>query len=177
MSVDWQALFAFSVSPLELVVRGTAIYWFLFILFRIVLRRDVGAIAVADVLLLVLVADAAQNAMAGEYRSISDGFVLVATIVSWNVLIDWLAFRFPRVRRLVEPPELLLVRDGRILHRNLRREFMTVADLRAKLREHGVDDVREVRAAYMEGDGEVSVITRGSEARRPRRGVRGASGA
>jgi uncharacterized membrane protein YcaP (DUF421 family) len=176
VSVDWQTLFAFSVSPLELAVRGTAIYWFLFVLFR-VLRRDVGAIAVADILLLVLVADAAQNAMAGEYRSISDGFVLVLTIVGWNVLIDWLAFRFPGIRRLVEPRELLLIRDGRILHRNLRREFMTVADLRAKLREHGIEDVGEVRAAYMEGDGEVSVITRRSETRRPRRGVRGASGA
>ena len=177
MSVDWQALFAFSVSPLELVVRGSAIYWFLFVLFRAVLRRDVGSIAVADVLLLVLVADAAQNAMSGEYRSISDGLVLVSTIVAWNVLIDWLAFRFPALRRLIEPRDLRLVDDGRILHRNLRREFMNVADLRAKLREHGVEDIRAVRAAYMESDGEVSVITRRNETRRPRRGVRGASGA
>ena len=84
MDVDWHALFAFSVPPLELIVRGSAIYWFLFLLFRLVLRRDIGAIGVADVLLLVLVADAAQNAMAGEYRSISDGILLVSTIIGWQ---------------------------------------------------------------------------------------------
>jgi uncharacterized membrane protein YcaP (DUF421 family) len=175
MSVDWQALFAFSIPPLELVIRGSAIYWFLLVLFRVVLRRDVGAIAVADVLLLVLVADAAQNAMAGEYRSITDGLVLVSTIVGWNVLVDWLAYRFAAIRRLLEAPALLLVREGRILHRNLRREFLTVEDLLGKLREHGVDDIGQVRAAYMESDGEVSVIERrGAEA--PRRRARRAAG-
>lgn len=68
--VPWRALFALSVPPVELVVRGTAIYWFLFLIFRVVLRRNVGAVAIADVLLLVIVADAAQNAMAGDYKSI-----------------------------------------------------------------------------------------------------------
>ena len=62
-------LFGLSVSPLELVVRGTAMYWFLFVLFRVVLRRDTGSLAIADVLLLVIIADAAQNAMSGSYQS------------------------------------------------------------------------------------------------------------
>jgi uncharacterized membrane protein YcaP (DUF421 family) len=136
----------------------------------------VGAIGVADVLLLVLVADAAQNAMAGEYRSISDGLVLVSTIVGWNVLVDWLVYRFAAVRRLLEAPALILVRDGRILHRNLRREFLTVEELRGKLREHGVDDIDQVRAAYMESDGEVSVITRRGEPEAPQRRARRAAG-
>jgi uncharacterized membrane protein YcaP (DUF421 family) len=74
MDIDWHSLFTFSVAPLELVIRGSAVYWFLFLVFRLVLRRDVGAIGIADVLLLVLVADAAQNAMAGDYRSISPNF-------------------------------------------------------------------------------------------------------
>jgi uncharacterized membrane protein YcaP (DUF421 family) len=177
MTLDWQALFSFSVAPLELVVRGTAIYWFLFAIFRVVLRRDVGAIGVADVLLLVLVADAAQNAMAGEYRSISDGIVLVSTIIGWNVAIDWAAFRFPALRPLVQPMEMPLVRDGRILHRNLRRELMTVEDLLGMLREQGIEDVGEVRAAYIESDGAVSVIKRrGHATPGPRRRPRGASG-
>jgi len=174
MTVDWQALFSFSVAPLELVVRGSAIYWFLFAIFRVVLRRDVGAIGVADILLLVLVADAAQNAMAGEYRSISDGIVLVSTIIGWNVVLDWLAFRFPAARRVIEPPALPLVRDGRILHRNLRREFITVEDLRAKLREQGVEDLAQVRTACLESDGEVSVVTARRDGQRPRRRARAA---
>lgn len=177
IDIDWLLLFTFSVPPLELVVRGSAMYWFLFVVFRLVPRRDVGGIGVADVLLLVLVADAAQNAMAGDYRSISDGFVLVATIIGWNVAIDSAAFRFPALRRLVQPMETPLVRDGRILHRNLRRELMTVEDLLGMLREQGIENVAEVRAAYIESDGAVSVIKRrGGAAPGPRRRTRGASG-
>lgn len=158
MSVDFHALFAFTVSPLELFVRGSAVYLFLLAVFRTVLQRDLGAVGVADMMVLVLVADAAQNAMAGEYRSISDGLVLVSTILGWNLGLDYLAFRFPRVRRILQPPVLLLIRDGRVLHRNLRREFLTMDELEAKLREHGVTDVADVAEAFMESDGSITVI-------------------
>ena len=73
MDLDWSALFGLSLSPLELIVRGTAMYWFLFLLFRVVIRRRVGAVGISDVLLLVIIADASQNAMSGDYQSISDG--------------------------------------------------------------------------------------------------------
>ena len=160
MELDWLALFGSSVSPLEMVVRGSVMYWFLFLAFRWILRRDVGAIGIADVLFVVLVADAAQNAMGGEYRSITDGMLLVSTIIAWNIAIDCVAYRFPAVRRFLQPSGLALIHDGRILGRNLRRELITVDELLGKLREHGVDDVGEVRAAYMESDGQISVIKR-----------------
>jgi uncharacterized membrane protein YcaP (DUF421 family) len=160
MTVDWSELFAFTTAPLELVVRGSAVYLFLFTVFRSVFKRDVGAVGMADILLLVLVADAVQNAMAGDYRSISDGLVLVSTILGWNALLDYLAYRSPRLRRLLQAPEVCLVRDGRIVQRNLRRELMTEDELMGKLREHGVAHVAEVRRAFMESDGTVSVIRR-----------------
>ena len=153
-----QELFRFDVSPWELIVRGTAMYWFLFVLFRFVLRRDVGSLAIADVLLVVLIADAAQNAMSGSYNSVSGGFVLVATIAAWNYLLDWASYRSERVRRFVEPPPLRLVRDGRVLRGNLRREMITVDELKAKLRQQGIERVGDVKSAYMESDGEISAI-------------------
>ena len=160
MSLDLQSIFALSVSPWEMVIRGSAMYWFLFILFRLLVRRRVGAVGIGDVLLLVIIADAAQNAMAGEYRSVTDGMILVCTIVAWNVLTDWATYRWRAIERLLEPPPLLLVRNGRILHRHLRVEFISEAELRGKLREHGVTDPAEVEAAYMETDGAMSVIRR-----------------
>jgi uncharacterized membrane protein YcaP (DUF421 family) len=155
---DWQELFGLSVSPWELVIRGTAVYWFLVIVFRLVLRRDTGSVGIADILLLVIIADAAQNAMAGEYRSITDGLILVSTIIAWNVAIDWASFRSPRLRRLFEPRAVQLVRDGRILRRNLKQEHLAEEELMGKLREHGVDNVKDVKAAYIEPEGEISVI-------------------
>lgn len=160
MMPNWHNLFALTVSPVELLIRGSLIYLFLFAVFRTVLKRDFGNIGLADVLLLVLVADAAQNAMAAEYRSVSDGLILLSTMIGWNLLFDFLAYRSPRWRRLLKPPEICVIRDGRIIHRNLRREYLSVDDLHAKLREHGIEDLSEVRVAYMESDGTFSVLTR-----------------
>jgi uncharacterized membrane protein YcaP (DUF421 family) len=170
-------LFRFGVSPLELFVRGTAMYWFLFVLLRFVLRRDAGSIGLADILLLVLIADASQNAMAGDYKTVTDGVVLVCTIVGWNWLTDWASYRYPAVRRFTEAPPLVLVRRGRIEWRNLRRENITVPELMANLREQGIDKLADVKMARMEPDGVISVIRasspggdRGADERGVRRG-------
>lgn len=160
MGVDWGRIFSFSVPPLEMVARGTAMFWFLFVLFRFIVRREAGAVGVADILLLVIVADAAQNGMAGEYRSVTDGMVLVATIVGWNMLLDYLAFKSPRLERLLEPRQLLMVKNGQIQYYSLRRQFMTEAELMAKLREHGVEKLAEVKRAYLESGGSITVIRR-----------------
>ena len=155
---DLGALFGLSLPPAELVIRGTAIYWFLFLLFRFVLRRDTGAMAITDVLLLVVIADAAQNAMAGEYTSITDGVLLVSTIAAWNYGLDWAAFRYEPMRWLVEGDPVRLITDGKVHRRNLRRELMTMDDLMAALREHGLERLDQVKCARMEKDGEISVI-------------------
>lgn len=160
MAIDWAELFGLSVSPAELIVRGTAMYWFLFVLFRVVIRRRVGAVGISDILLLVIIADASQNAMSGEYQSITDGAILVATIVAWNHFIDWVVYRSPRLQKILEPPPLLLIERGRLLRRNLRHELVSDSELHSKLREHGVDDVAEVERAYMESDGQFTVLKR-----------------
>ena len=160
MTVDWAGMFGLSVPPLELIVRGSAMYLFLFLMFRVVVRRRVGAVGMADILVLVIVADAAQNGMSGEYKSVTDGAILVGTILAWDMLIDWLNYRVPALRNWLEAPPLLLVRDGRLLRRNLRHEFVTEEELEAKLRQKGVKDVSEVAEARMESDGEISVIKR-----------------
>ncbi|WP_458232790.1 DUF421 domain-containing protein [Roseateles sp. P5_E8] len=155
---DLAELLRFDVSPLELLLRGSAMYWFLFLLFRFVLRRDTGSIAIADILLLVLIADASQNAMAGGYTTLAEGAVLVATLAGWNWLLDWASYRFKAVRRFVEPPPVVLVRHGHLMRRAMRSELVTVPELMASLRAHGVDKLAEVKIARMEPDGGISVI-------------------
>jgi uncharacterized membrane protein YcaP (DUF421 family) len=149
-----------SVSPLELIVRGTTMYLFLFVLFRVVVKRRIGAVGMGDILLLVIIADAAQNGMAGEYRSVPDAFILIGTIIGWNMLIDWLVYAVPALQKVLEPPPLLLIDQGRVLKRHLRMEFMSEEELESKLREQGVADPGEVAKAYMEPDGKVTVIKR-----------------
>ena len=163
-------LFRVEMPVWEIVVRGSAIYLSLFAIFRFVVRRDVGSVGIADILVIVLVADAAQNAMAGGYRTVSEGLILVATLIAWNVVFDWAAYRFPGFARFAQPTELLLVRNGRYLDRNMRREYITREDVDAKLRSFGVDDVSQVAKATLEGDGEITVVRRsGKSTPKPRR--------
>ncbi len=148
------------VSILETIVRGVLMYLTIFVLLRVVLRGRTSAVTVSDLLVVMLVSDAAQNAMAANYLSITNGVVLVATIFGTNFVIDWLAYRFPKLQGFVHPEKKPLVIDGRIVRTTLRDELMTDEELMTQLRINGVEDAANVKAAYLEGNGEVSVIMR-----------------
>ncbi len=153
-------LFTLSMNPVELVIRGSLMYLGLVLVMRFILRRDLGSMSMPDVLFVVLVADASQNAMAGEYKSIADGLVLVGTLVAWNIALDWLAFRWPAFRRVIELQPLPLIEEGRWLRQNLRKEWITTEEVESKLREAGIDDIALVRKAVLEPSGELGVIRR-----------------
>jgi len=156
--IDWAKMFVPDANPLEIFIRGSIIYLALFVLLRFVLRREAGALGLTDLLVIVLLADAAQNGMAGEYRSLTEGVVIVATIFAWNYTLDWLAYRSRFVYWLLHPPSLPLIRNGVLQHRNLRSQLITRNDLMEQLREQGIDDVRHVKSCFLEGDGRMSVI-------------------
>lgn len=145
VSFDVPAVVAFTVSPLELMLRGTLMYWFLFVVFRFVLRRDVGALGLSDFLFVVILGDAAQNGMIGSATSAVDGMVLIGTLVFWSYMLDFMSFRFPAVQRFTSAPRLCLVRDGKMLRKNMRREFITDEELNAKIRQEGVEDIALVK--------------------------------
>jgi uncharacterized membrane protein YcaP (DUF421 family) len=167
-TVDWEHVFVPNTPLLEIILRGTTMYLGLFALLRLVLKRESGAVGITDLLVVVLLADAAQNGLADDYRSIPDGLLLVTTIIFWSWALNWLGFRFPVFQGMIHPAPLTLVRDGRLLRRNLEKELITEGELMSQLRLQGVDNVGEVSAAYMEGDGRISVIqqngpTRGAQ--------------
>ena len=152
------SLFRFEMSPWELIIRGSLIYWFLFFLLRFILRRDAGSVGLADILVIVLIADAAQNGMAGEYKSVGEAFVLIATIAGWNFWIDWMSFRYAWFARFAEPRVVPLIRHGVIQRANLRREMLTEQELQSQLRSNGVEDAAQVKYAALEPDGSFSVV-------------------
>jgi uncharacterized membrane protein YcaP (DUF421 family) len=157
VSIDWHALFVPSLHIGEVFLRGTLMYLSLFVVLRL-LRREAGTIGISDLLIVVLIADAAQNAMANEYKSITEGVVLILTIAFWSYTFNWLGYRFPRVQRLLRPAPLLLIKDGQVQRRNLRQEMLTEEELLGQLRAQGVEDISEVKKSFIEGDGRISVI-------------------
>jgi uncharacterized membrane protein YcaP (DUF421 family) len=157
LQIDWKSVFTPTLHIGEIFLRGSIVYLALFFILRL-LRREAGALGISDLLVVVLVADAAQNAMASEYKSITEGVVLVGTIVAWDYSLDWLGYRFPAVQRLLRPAPLPLIKEGRVLRQNLRKEMITMEELLGQLREQGVESVGEVKRCCLDGDGHVSVI-------------------
>ena len=156
--MDWETIFLPDTPLLEIILRGSLMYISLFILLRVILKRQTGTLGMTDLLLITLLADASQNAMAGEYKSLPDGILLVATIIFWNYAFDWLSFRFTWFASLIEAPPLPLIKDGKLLRKNMRQELITEDDLRMQLREQGLEDFTEVKEAHIESDGRISVI-------------------
>lgn len=157
MHIDWTAMFSPQVSLLELFLRGSAMYLGIFAIMR-VFRRQKGALNAADFLVLVLVADAAQNALSADYHSLTEGAVVVGTIFFWDYLLDTLAFFFTPIRRLLNGKPIVLVADGRLQRQNLRKEMLTSEDVIEQLREQGINDLAQVHRCYLETDGHFSVI-------------------
>lgn len=156
--LDWQKMFVPQESLIELVVRGTVMYFALFLLLRTIIRRHVGGVEMPDLLMIVLIADAAQNGMTGDYQSITGGVVLCGTIILWNYLMDVAACHSKWFSKLVEPPPLPLIIHGKVQRRNLRRENLTDEHLESQMRQLGIEDYSVVKIAYVEPDGHISAI-------------------
>jgi uncharacterized membrane protein YcaP (DUF421 family) len=163
INVEWRELFIPVHSIAEMIVRGTLMYLGLFLIFRFIVGRQSSAIGIADILVVVLIADAAQNAFAKEYQSITEGVTLVLTIVFWDFALDWLGYHSRFFGWLIKPPPLPLVRNGKMLFKNMRRELISPDELRSQARQQGIDDVADVKMACLEGNGEVSFIKKDSK--------------
>src|SRR5512138_3451726 len=125
---DWSSVFSLETPLLELFARGTVLYFALLAIMRFMPRRTGGELALMDLVFVVLIANAAANAF-GDYSAIADGIVLVATLMAWNYVLNFLSFRSRFIERCVSAPALQVVRDGELLRRNMRREFLTEDEL------------------------------------------------
>lgn len=155
--IDLGKVFGPDVNLLEIVLRGVLMYVAIFILLRVLMRGRTGA-SLADLLVLVIIADAAQNAISAGYQSFTAGLVLVTTIIGCSTALDWLAHRMPAIDRFVNPERKPLIVNGRVLRKTLDQEWITESELMSQLRLNGVEELSKVKAAYLEPTGEISVI-------------------
>jgi uncharacterized membrane protein YcaP (DUF421 family) len=162
-SINWQAIFVPSMSILELIVRGSLVYLALFSVLRFLPGRQLGTLGIPDLLVVVLFAEAAQNAMASTYTSITEGAILVGTVIFWSYLLNWLGYKIPQFQQFLNPPPLLLVKNGRLILRHLERELITEEELMSQLRQQGIEFLADVKKAYLEADGSISIITSDSK--------------
>jgi uncharacterized membrane protein YcaP (DUF421 family) len=142
----------------ELILRAVVVYVFLLVLLRFTGKRQIGQLAPFDLVLLLVLSNALQNAMNGGDNSVSAGLILAATLVTLNWGLGWLTYHSKTFESLVEGRPILLIHNGKIDHRAMRRAQLTVHELNAALRADGHAGPEDVRFAVLENNGRISVV-------------------
>ena len=145
-------------SALGITIRTMAVYLVILVGLRLSGKRELGQMTAFDLVLLLLIANAVQNAMIGPDTSLVGGLLAAIVLLLLNTLVARLRLRWPTLRRWVEGTPTLLVLHGKIITEHLRREGVDLESLLAALREHGVAEVSEVEMAVLEIDGSISVV-------------------
>ena len=141
-------------------IRTAIVYIVLVIFFRFVGKREAGQLSTLDLVVLLVISNAVQNAMVGENVTLIGGLLAAAVILFLDWSLHRLNDRFPRLREVVEGEPVLVVRDGQILEDNLASEGLSVRELGIALRQNGLLTADEARFVYLETNGQISVIPR-----------------
>ncbi|QCU72319.1 DUF421 domain-containing protein [Luteimonas yindakuii] len=156
---DWAGIWTPEMPLLELLARAGVLYFGILFLLRIMPRRTGGELATMDLVLILLMTEAAAHAL-GDYSSLGDGLLLIVTVMLLNFLVNALSYRVKWLERLVSSPPIPIVIDGHIQRRNMRREFVTEDELQSHLRQNDIDDIAKVKCAYVESEGQITFVTR-----------------
>lgn len=147
------------ISIAEKVLRSGAVYVFLLVAFRLCGKRQLGQLSAFDLVVLLLISNVVQNAVIGNDNSLGGGLIGATTILLLNAVVAYLTFRFKRVDRVVEHSPTVLVRHGRIIRATCGGSGWARATC-GRPCHHGVVSLRDIRYAFLEEDGHVSVVTR-----------------
>ncbi len=145
----------------EKIIRPLVIYFFLLAAFRIAGKRELGQMTPFDLIVLLTISNVLQNAMIGPDNSLTGGLIGGLTLFCANGLVGRLALQFPGLVHLLEGEPTLLIENGKILTKNLRREVMTRTELERAIRKHNLDpatDLPSIKQALLEQDGTVTII-------------------
>jgi len=142
----------------DIIFRTTVIYVVVVIGLRLVGKRHVAQLSIIDLVLILLLSNAVQNAMVGENSSLLGGMTAAMTLLVLNYLFSYFFFRFRKVTKVFEGTPTLLIHNGRVIMKHLEQEKITAEELERVIREHGIESIAEVKTAVMEVDGTISII-------------------
>lgn len=165
-------MFHLQVDAWSIVARTAIIYGALLLGFRLAGKREMGQMTPFDLVVILLIANAVQNAMVGPDTSVLGGLIAAGVLLGGNYALASGRERVPWLRSAVEGSPTLLIRNGAFVKENLRHEDIGEDEVLMATREHGIGDVKEVQTAVLETDGSISIVPKSGEAMRTRRHVR-----
>jgi uncharacterized membrane protein YcaP (DUF421 family) len=147
---------------MDIVLRGVVVFAFLLVLTRIIGRRELSSLQPFDLILLIILGDAVQQGLTQDDYSLTGALLAVGTIAMLQVLVSWLGWRFPRARPILEGVPIIVIQDGEVIERNLRRERLDVEEIAEQARLQGIAHLSEVKWAVLETNGQISFIKKQS---------------
>lgn len=147
---------------MDLVLRAVVIFAFVLLLTRIIGKRELGSLQPFDLILLIVLGDALQQGLTQDDYSLTGAILVVGTIAVLQVFVSWLSYRFPRTRPVLEGEPVIIVQNGNVIEKNLKRERLTVADITEEARKQQIAHLADVRWAVLETSGQISFIKNSS---------------
>jgi uncharacterized membrane protein YcaP (DUF421 family) len=143
---------------MEIILRATAIYFFLWMLTRALGKRELAEITAFELLLLMVVGDLIQQGVTQEDTSVTGAILAVGTIGVWILMFSWLGWRFPKARKVIEGVPVVVIQDGRPIEPALRLERVTLEEVLESARNQGIANLRDVELAILEASGKFSFL-------------------
>lgn len=165
-------MFSMATDWFEIVIRSALVYGGVVIGLRVMGKRELGQMTVFDLVVVLLIANAVQNAMTGPDFSVQGGLIAAAVLLVLNRALASLRIHSAAWGRLLEGMPTVLVQDGQFLEPRLRKEGLERSEIEMAMREHGIDKVNDVRLAVLETDGSISVVPATAKIVRTRKHVR-----
>lgn len=162
-------MFSLDVSGWTIIARTLVVYLALLAALRLAGKREIGQMTPFDLVVILLIANAVQNAMVGPDTSLTGGLIAAAVLIAANYGVAILRQQSPWLRRTVEGSPTLLINDGKFVIEHLRREGIDEDEVLMAVREHGIASVQDVRMAVLETDGSISIVPADATLMRTRR--------
>ena len=147
---------------MDIVVRAVLAFCFVFLLTRLIGRRELSSLQPFDLMLLIVIGDLIQQGITQNDLSVTGLILTVGVFALLTLAASYVGWRFPRVRPLLEPEPLILIEDGSVIEKNLKKERMTPEELAAEARLQQIDSLDKVKWAVMESGGQISFIPKSS---------------
>ncbi len=143
---------------IEVIIRTTVVFVVILFGLRLTGKRHVAQLSLIDLVLILLISNAVQNAMVGSDYSLLGGIIAAATLLILSSIFTRIQYKYKMLEKVFEPDPTMLVHAGKIIKKNLEKEQIAVDELERAIREHGFETIEDVQTAVMEVDGTISVI-------------------
>jgi uncharacterized membrane protein YcaP (DUF421 family) len=143
---------------MDIVLRAIAVFAFLLVLTRVIGRRELSSLQPLDLILLIILGDAVQQGLTQDDYSLTGAFLAIGTIAVLQVGTSWLSYRFPRARPILDGEPIVVVQNGELIERNLKRERLTPEEVAEEARSQNIAHLTEVKFAILETNGRISFI-------------------